>query len=731
MDLLDPNNEPMTYKHTFLSSICTIRDLICWFQQCRYSACRVTTAPSHGSVNSRLSIPTDTNLHGLIDRFQLLKWQFVLPSTAKSAHMHGSEYLDRTLEYLGLFPRAHLLAIVSCATEAQKQLATKESKSTCSFPNENRNQSSSINDIQREPSGLDKCTVHIRMINYRHNPLYLQGNASFTRDYDPQTTTLQRVAVEFSCFCQLNITSFLLLQVDSRKTFSYPDDYLRSLAELGLLGHVTLYCHSMCSTTPLPQSGNTSNAELDPETLPTIDPQIDQSDRIMDQSLSNIFPHKDVESAVTDLYHLCCHEVYSSLKVPQSAVSRSVWKLPNNLQQTFIKQLLEEQSLTMTLLASFCSPGTCLTSLDLSYNAFATNETLKCVSKCASLQELVLDNEDHAFSNEGLWHLRSCVRLTRLSLNYCSKVNDWGIQVVGVLPLLSVLAIKYTAVTNVGLKHIYLHHLNTDADIYTYNETESGDVCASPPPLRSIDLSGLAISDESLSCIGIFSRLELLNLGSTHITNPALLPHLPELRHIDISHCNELVWDRQVHIKSLSENFPKLTSINVRGISNPNLVHVTMAISHCKYVRQVDGIFCHPQMTASLAASLSHLPLETVILTNCPHVTDLWLPVLARFSATLTHLVLSSCSAITGDNSSLVSNLGRMRNLSWLDLSHIENVNSAQIYQLVVGNYFPKLQVLWISLTEEEEEEFQCIAQNLHFKVNITKSLGSPIDMGM
>ncbi|KFK26555.1 hypothetical protein AALP_AA8G263800 [Arabis alpina] len=291
---------------------------------------------------------------------------------------------------------------------------------------------------------------------------------------------------------------------------------------------------------------------------------------------------------------------------------------------------------------------------------------------------------------------RICHALERVDVSHCFGFGDREAAALSAAAGLRDLRMdKCLSLSDVGLARIVLgcSKLNKVSLKWCMEISDLGIdlLCKKCKDLKSLDVSYLKITNDSIRSISLLPKLEVLDMVSCPLIDDAGLELLenasPSLQAIDVTRCDGVSFSSLISIVSGHPNIQHLRASHcVSEVSASVLQHIK-ALKHLKTIC-IDGARVSDSSLETLSSSCRSL--TEVGMSRCVHVTDIGMMGLARYCLNLKTLNLACCGFVTDVAISAVA--VSCRNLETLKLESCHKITEKGLQSL--GSYSKLLQEL-------------------------------------
>ncbi|XP_071507974.1 uncharacterized protein [Diadema antillarum] len=352
------------------------------------------------------------------------------------------------------------------------------------------------------------------------------------------------------------------------------------------------------------------------------------------------------EKPVPSLLNLCIKCSCKRLENPQSGVTK-LEAVPPNLAEKLLKELKTTGHLRPKTLMMFTPCH--LQRLNLDCYKYATNDLMQTVRPHVNLSHLSLASCTF-ITDQGLQHITSLKKLQQLNLCNNKNLTDKIFNVVKEFPMLNVLLLGGTSVTDDGI------------------ETLTADP---PPGLSSLNLNETKITDTALLYL---ARLPIVNLTVEH-TQVKTLEHVGNLTHLVFLNVarNRLTKEALLNLHRL----PNLKALSIVNIESPMGDEALACLQGLQLVRL--SLPDRHTVTDVGLKSIAGMQLTQLDLADFIHVTDEGIHHLADMT-TLQMLNLSN-TKITGAGMTHLTGLKMLGELH-LDRTDVDDEGAKEIGKL-------------------------------------------------
>uniref|UniRef100_A0A1J3IH99 F-box/LRR-repeat protein 3 n=1 Tax=Noccaea caerulescens TaxID=107243 RepID=A0A1J3IH99_NOCCA len=267
------------------------------------------------------------------------------------------------------------------------------------------------------------------------------------------------------------------------------------------------------------------------------------------------------------------------------------------------------------------------------------------LSAAAGLKELRMD-KCLSLSDVGLaWIVVGCSKLNKISLKWCMEISDLGIDL----------------------------------------------LCKKCKDLKSLDVSYLKITNDSIRSIALLPKLEVLDMVSCSLIDDDGLQCLengsPSLKEIDVTRCERVSLSSLISIVRGHPNIQHLKASHCVSEISATFLHHLKALKHLKTLK-INGARVSDSSLLTLSSSCRSL--TEIGVSRCVDVTDIGMIGLARNCLNLKSLNLACCGFVTDVAISAVAQ--SCRNLETLKLESCHLITEKGLQSL--GCYSKLLQEL-------------------------------------
>nr|VDD39093.1 unnamed protein product [Brassica oleracea] len=276
--------------------------------------------------------------------------------------------------------------------------------------------------------------------------------------------------------------------------------------------------------------------------------------------------------------------------------------------------------------------------------AFGDREAA-ALSVAAGLRELKMD-KCLSLSDVGLARIVvGCSKLNKISLKWCMEISDLGIDL----------------------------------------------LCKKCKDLKSLDVSYLKITNDSVRSIALLPKLEVLDMVSCPLIDDAGLHYLengsPSLKEIDVTRCDRVSSSSLISILKGHPDLQHLKASHCVSEISASFLHNIKALKHLKTL-WIDGARVSDSSLLTLASNCRAL--TELGVSRCVGVTDIGMMGLARNCSNLKALNLACCGFVTDAAISAVAQ--SCLNLESLQLESCHLITEKGLQSL--GCYSKRLQEL-------------------------------------
>ncbi|XP_070566402.1 uncharacterized protein [Ptychodera flava] len=368
---------------------------------------------------------------------------------------------------------------------------------------------------------------------------------------------------------------------------------------------------------------------------------------------------RGMHTGVQSLTQACVGAVAKRISRQQQHPLLNLGALPLDVAARILSVMIKEGTLRPKTLQPFLSCR--LRKLILDCYKYTTNELLHAVRLHTNLVNLSLCSCP-LINDVGLAPLTSLKKLKHLNLSSCKQLTDKIIYTIKEFRHLETLSLEETSITDRGIQEY---------------------VDSKPSNLTQLNLNRTAVTDRTLQALTDLSKLTVLGLERTQISDLASLRSLTNLQALNISG-TELPATSLVCLREL----PALMSLNISQTQNMNGDEALKCLEGLK--------LSELQLPSRLTTTdrglqyIADMPLVTLDLTDYIHITDEGVRHISNLHS-LQVLSLSN-TKVTDAAMTSIQGLTRLVELD-LDRTSISNAGAA-----IIGK-FTDLQVLGLAST--------------------------------
>ncbi|KAI4378896.1 hypothetical protein MLD38_016315 [Melastoma candidum] len=308
-------------------------------------------------------------------------------------------------------------------------------------------------------------------------------------------------------------------------------------------------------------------------------------------------------------------------------------------------------------------------------------------SQCASLEMFSMDSE--VMHDEGLLAVvRGCHQLKTLKLQ-CTNITDEGLKAIGCCSSLELLALhNFQRITNLGLlavdkgcKHLKSLSLSDCAHV-----TDKGleAIATGCRDLMHLEINGchsigtLGLESVGRSCMNL---TELALLYCQRIGNDALIEIGRGCRFLQALHLVDCPHLGDDAISSIARGCPNLTKLHVRRCYEIGNKAIMAVGEHCKNLTDLSLRLCDRVGDEALIAVGQGCPLRHLNVSGCREIGDAGIIAIARGCPQLTSLDVSVLQNI-GDMALLELGEG-CSSMKDIVISHCRQITDSGLFHLV------------------------------------------------
>ncbi|KAL6653739.1 hypothetical protein ACP70R_008663 [Stipagrostis hirtigluma subsp. patula] len=319
-----------------------------------------------------------------------------------------------------------------------------------------------------------------------------------------------------------------------------------------------------------------------------------------------------------------------------------------------------------------------LEAVDLSHCPAAGDREMAALAAAAGLRDLALD-KCLAVTDVGLAKVAvGCPGLERLSIRWCREISDIGVELLAKkCRRLRSVDISYLKVTNESLRSLStLEKLEDLAMVGCLSIDDDGlQMLRAGNSLQSIDLSRCdhVTSQGLASLIESQSFLQKINVGHTlHEIDTCFLSKLSTIKEsLTVLRLDglEVFASTFVAIGDSCKNLVEIGLSKCHGVTDDG---ISSLVAHCNYLRTIDLTCCHLITDDALAAIAENCRMiECLRLESCPFVSAKGLEQIAALCSRLKEIDLTDCCV----NDTALQHLSRCSELLILKLGLCSSIS--------------------------------------------------------